>query len=295
MPRISVIIPTYNCAPYLTESLESILAQTFRDFDIVVIDDGSTDHTWAVLARYAAIATIVRAPHGGLSAARNAGLAAAHGEWIAFHDADDVALPDRLAFQLDFLRAHPAYEAVFCNGEPMDGAPPERRSVIPPAIVRRCLNRRLTAVELFAGYPVYFQGALVPRRAFEAAGPFDPSLRVQPDIEYGYRLFARCAATFVDRAVFRYRWHDTNNSGDRLGGRQDIARILERLLVQDTEAVRAVGRRRVRARLARHYYRIARQRAALGDTPEARAAIRQAAALRPLDPRYQLLRLWAGA
>src|SRR5207253_11334759 len=99
----------------------------------------------------------------GLSTARNAGLAAAHGEWIAFHDAADVALPDRPAFQLDFLRAHPAYEAVFCNGEPMDGAPPERRSVLPPAIVRRCLNRRLTAVEPFAGSPASFQAALVPR------------------------------------------------------------------------------------------------------------------------------------
>ena len=294
MPLVSVVIPTYNCAPYLAESLESVLAQTFRDFEIVVVDDGSTDHTWAVLGRYAGVATIVRAPHGGLSAARNAGLTAARGEWIAFHDADDVALPDRLAFQLDFVRANPAYEAVFCNGEWMDDGPAERRYVVPLAVVRRCLDRRLTAAELFAGYPVYFQGALVPRRAFEAAGQFDPTLRVQPDIEYGYRLFGQCAATFVDRPVFRYRWHTTNNSGDRLGGRQDIARILERLLVENAEAVRTIGRRRIRARLARHYYRIARQRAALGDGPEARAAIRQAAALRPLDPRYQFLRLWAG-
>jgi len=294
MPLVSVVIPTYNCAPYLAESLESVLAQTFRDFEIVVVDDGSTDHTWAVLGRYAGVATIVRAPHGGLSAARNAGLTAARGEWIAFHDADDVALPDRLAFQLDFVRANPAYEAVFCNGEWMDDGPAERRYVVPLAVVRRCLDRRLTAAELFAGYPVYFQGALVPRRAFEAAGQFDPTLRVQPDIEYGYRLFGQCAATFVDHPVFRYRWHTTNNSGDRLGGRQDIARILERLLVENAEAVRTIGRRRIRARLARHYYRIARQRAALGDGPEARAAIRQAAALRPLDPRYQFLRLWAG-
>jgi len=294
MALVSVVVPTYNCAPYLAESLESILAQTFRDFEIIVVDDGSTDHTWAVLGRYAGVATIVRAPHGGLSAARNAGLAAAHGQWIAFHDADDVALPDRLAFQLDFLRAHPTYDAVFCNGERMDAGSPDNPYVVPLGVVRRCQDRRLTAAELFRGYPVYFQGSLVPRQAFEAAGEFDPSLRVQPDIEYGYRLFARCAATFVDRAVFRYRWHATNNSGDRLGGRQDIARILERLLVEDPEAVRTIGRRRIRARLARHYYRIARQRAALGEGREARAAIRQAAALRPLDPRYQLLRLWAG-
>ncbi|TMA34635.1 MAG: glycosyltransferase family 2 protein, partial [Deltaproteobacteria bacterium] len=169
MPLVSVVVPTYNCAPYLAESLESVLAQTFRDFEMVVVDDGSTDHTWAVLGQYAGVATIVRAPHGGLSAARNAGLAAARGEWIAFHDADDVALPDRLAFQLDFLRANPAYEAVFCNGEWMDGGPADRRYVVPLAVVRRCLDRRMTVAELFAGYPVYFQGALVPRQAFQAA------------------------------------------------------------------------------------------------------------------------------
>ncbi|TMB52645.1 MAG: glycosyltransferase [Deltaproteobacteria bacterium] len=295
MPLVSFVIPTYNCAPYLTESLESILAQTFRDFEVVVVDDGSTDHTWTVLARYSDHATIVRAPHGGLSAARNAGLSAARGEWIAFHDADDVALPDRLAFQVEFLRGQSTYDAVFCNGERMADPGAEPRPVVPPAIARRWAGRRVGAAALFQGYPVYFQGALVPRRAFDAAGEFDTSLRVQPDIEYGYRLFAGCAATFVDRVVFRYRWHATNNSSDRLGGRVDIARILERLLAQDGEAARTIGRRRLRARLARHYYRIARQRAALGDVPEARAAIRQATALRPLDPRYQLLRLWAGA
>src|SRR5207237_9129343 len=87
MSLISVIIPTYNCAPYLTESLESILAQTFRDFDLVVVDDGSTDHTWAVLARYAGVATIVRAPHGGRSAARHAGLAAGRGRGSGPHGA----------------------------------------------------------------------------------------------------------------------------------------------------------------------------------------------------------------
>src|SRR2546430_16821957 len=114
MPLVSFVIPTYNCAPYLTESLESILAQTFRDFEVVVVDDGSTDHTWAVLARYSDDATIVRAPHGGLSAARNAGLSASRGEWIAFHDADDVALSDRLAFHVEFHRGQSTYGDQFC-------------------------------------------------------------------------------------------------------------------------------------------------------------------------------------
>jgi hypothetical protein len=96
----------------------------------------------------------------------------------------------------------------------------------------------------------------------------------------------------VDRIVFRYRWHTTNNSGDRLGGREDIARILDRLQDGDPAAVRLIGARRLRARLARHYYRIARQRLALGDRALAAAAARRATALCPLHPRYQLLRLW---
>jgi glycosyltransferase involved in cell wall biosynthesis len=289
MPAISVIIATYNCAPFLRESLDSVLGQGWHDREVIVVDDGSTDDTAAVLADYAGRVEVVAAGHAGLAAARNRGLARARGRWIAFQDADDVALTDRLAFQHGFLTAHPEFDAVFCDGERMERA---GARVVPPAIARRVAGRALTAADLFAGYPVYFQGALVPRRAFAEAGPFDPAFRVQPDIEYGYRLFARCRATFVDRVVFRYRWHTTNNSRDRLRGREDIARILDRLQREDGDAVRLIGRRRLRAQLARHCYRIARQRLARGEAEDGRAALRRALALRPLHPRYQLLRLW---
>src|SRR6185295_1044085 len=249
VPAISVIVPTYNCAPYLPESLDSVLEQTARDFEVVVVDDGSTDDTAAVLRAYEGRVRIVGIRHGGLSAARNAGLEQARGQWIAFHDADDVALPDRLAFQLAFLAGRGEDEAIFCNGERMGDGPAH---VVPEGLARRCDGRVLDASDLFAGYPVYFQGALVPRRAFEASGPFDVSLPVQPDIEYGYRLLSRCRATFVNRVVFRYRTHGTNTSANRLGGREDMARILKRLLDEHPEVVRMIGRRRLRSRLARH-------------------------------------------
>jgi glycosyltransferase involved in cell wall biosynthesis len=290
MPRVSVIVPTYNCARFLVESLDSILAQTVPPDEIVVVDDGSTDDTSEIVARYANRLTIVHGQHGGLSAARNLGLAHAHGDWIAFHDADDIALPDRLAFQLDFLEQNP-HDAVFCNGARMDASAPVPPRLITPSTAAQCSGRRLTAAHLFEGYPVYFQGALVSRAAFSATGEFDVSLRVQPDIEYGYRLFARARATFVDRVVFSYRWHTTNNSGDRLGGREDIARILEHVDRLDPQAVRAIGKRRLRLRLARHYYRIARSHLERGDAAAARAAITRALELRPLSPRYQMLRL----
>lgn len=285
---ISVVIPTYNCGPYLRESLDSIFAQGVADLEVVVVDDGSTDDTPKILRDYGERIRVVAGRHEGLSAARNLGLAEARGEWIAFHDADDVALPDRLQHAVTFLRDHPAFDAVFADGERMDGG----GRLIPPAFFPATAGRRLDARDLFAGFPVYFQGALAPRRAFEAAGAWDPTLRVQPDIEYGYRLFRHCRPALVDRVVFSYRWHTTNNSRDRLGGRRDIARILDQLQVDDPTTVREIGAQRLRARLARHYYRIARALFTRGDVEDARFAAARAVRLRPLNLRYRWLQLF---
>jgi len=289
--RVSVVVPTYNCGRWLPESLDSVLGQTAPPWEVVVVDDGSTDDTPAVLARYGERIRVVPGAHGGLSAARNLGLDAARGDVVAFHDADDVATPDRLAYALDFLASHPQYDAVFCNGERMQAPSPERARVVPPEFAGPADGRPLDAVALFDGFPIYFQGALVPRRAFVAAGRFDAAFRVQPDIEYAYRLLAHVRAAYVDRVVFRYRWHTTNNSRDRLGGREDIARILERLETVAPAAVTAIGRGRLRRRLARHWFRIGRIRLGRHEPEPARAALARAAALQPWHPRYQWHRL----
>jgi glycosyltransferase involved in cell wall biosynthesis len=287
MATISVIIPAYNCARWLPESLDSVLAQTCPAAEVIVVDDGSTDDTPAVLARYADRVRLVPGTHGGYAAARNLGLAAAQGDWVAFHDADDIALPDRLAWQLGWVEARRESDGVFANGTRLDtGA-----ALVPAELARREAAAPLSPADVFAGFPVYFQAALVRRAAFAAVGPFDESLRIHADMDYGYRLFARRRIGFVDRSAFRYRWHTTNVTRDRLRGREEIARILARLN-DDPEAARRVGPRRLRARLARHYCRIARGRLKVGNAAEAGAAFERAAALRPLDPRYRLLRLW---
>jgi glycosyltransferase involved in cell wall biosynthesis len=291
MPAISVIVPTYNCGPYLAESLDSIFAQTECDFEVIVVDDGSTDDTPAVLSRYAGRVTVVQGSHGGLSAARNLGLARASGEWVAFHDADDVAVPDRLAWSRAFLRDTPAFDAVFCNGRRMAVDDPAKASLVPARYFTETAGRAIGVTDLFAGYPVYFQGALVPRRAFEAAGAFDPTYPVQPDLEYGYRLFPRVRAACVDRTMFHYRWHTTNNSRDRLGTRLDIARVLERLPAVAPDAAQTIGVRRLRDQIARHWFRIGLVKLAGQERAAARQAFGRAARLRPLHPRYQWMRL----
>jgi glycosyltransferase involved in cell wall biosynthesis len=107
--RVSVIIPTYNRAALVLEAVDSVLAQTWTDFEVLVVDDGSTDDTAAALAPLAGRVTLLRRENrGGVSAARNTGIKAARGEWLAFIDSDDLWLPEKLARQMAYLAQHPA-------------------------------------------------------------------------------------------------------------------------------------------------------------------------------------------
>ena len=107
-PFVSVIIPTYNRAWVLKEAIDSVLAQEFRDFELIVVDDGSTDNTPQILESYAQDLTVIRQPNRGVSAARNRGIAAAGGELIAFLDSDDLWLPRKLSSQVNFFNSNPA-------------------------------------------------------------------------------------------------------------------------------------------------------------------------------------------
>ena len=115
MALISVIIPAYNRSAFLPEAIESVLKQTCKPLEIIVVDDGSTDDTAGVLARYAGKIITLSGNHAGPSAARNHGIQAAHGDFIAFLDSDDLWLPGKLAAQMRFFHANP--EARICQTE----------------------------------------------------------------------------------------------------------------------------------------------------------------------------------
>lgn len=114
-PAVSVVLPTYNRAWCLREALDSVAGQGFRDFELIVVDDGSTDETACLLRAYGDALRVLRQPRRGVSAARNAGIAAARGKLIAFLDSDDLWLPGKLARQVEFFDRHPA--ALICQTE----------------------------------------------------------------------------------------------------------------------------------------------------------------------------------
>jgi len=118
-PSISVVLGVYNCQRYIADAVEGILGQTFRDFEFIVVDDGSTDLTTDILRRYESKderLRVVRIPHGGIVDAANAGLSIARALLIARADADDICLPDRFEKQFAYLAEHPE---VVCLGSRM--------------------------------------------------------------------------------------------------------------------------------------------------------------------------------
>jgi glycosyltransferase involved in cell wall biosynthesis len=114
-PQVSVVVPTYNRAWCLREAVDSALAQEFRGVELIVVDDGSTDETPRLLNEYGDSIRVLRQENRGVSAARNAGIAVAHGDLIAFLDSDDIWLKDKLAHQVEFFKRHP--EILICQTE----------------------------------------------------------------------------------------------------------------------------------------------------------------------------------
>lgn len=118
---VSVVIPAYNCAKTVGETLDSVLAQTYPNVEIIVINDGSRDDTASVLASYGSKIRFVTQKNTGLAGARNAGMALARGEFIAWLDADDLCEPDRISLQVDYLQQDPTILlcstdfSAFCN------------------------------------------------------------------------------------------------------------------------------------------------------------------------------------
>ncbi len=109
MPLFSVIIPVYNRHDMARRAVDSVLAQTFTDFELIVVDDGSTDTTPLLGEEYPGRVNLIRIPHGGVSAARNAGIGRASAPWIAFLDSDDLWLPGKLERQGRFIRERPEF------------------------------------------------------------------------------------------------------------------------------------------------------------------------------------------
>ena len=248
-PSVSIVVPAYCAERYLAQALDSVLAQTFGDWELVVVDDGSPDRCGEIAAAYAAKderIRVARQANAGVSAARNFGAAQTGADRLIFLDADDVWEPGALAHLSAALDARPDAPAVYglaryigADGEPIlpgvcEGHQRFRLGLDRGRVIAWPDDRPTTfAVEAVMERVMTCGTVLLRRTAFKAAGGFDPALRMWEDWDFWLRVTERGGLVFTDTLVLGYRRHDGNVSGQldllEAGEWQVRRRLLERV------------------------------------------------------------------
>jgi glycosyltransferase involved in cell wall biosynthesis len=218
-PSISVVITAYNSAAFLNDAVDSVLRQTLQPSEIVVIDDGSIDDTAMIAQSYANVGLRhIRQDNQGEGAARNRGILETSGEWIAFLDADDIWLDDKIQRQVEFAQSHPGTDMVSGHKIWWDVDENSRQLVKYGQVPAGNLYRELTVHNLVGGPSLM----LIRRVMFEKAGVFRTDLRFGADWEMWLRIAKHTTIGFVDSPLIIYRWHKSNVSTKYMNQRVKI-------------------------------------------------------------------------
>lgn len=228
MVKVSVIIPAYNGDRYIGEAINSILSQTYRDYEIIVVDDGSTDSTRQVIEQYGSKIQYLSQTNQGVAASRNLGLTKAQGEYIAFLDQDDIFLSDKLASQVTLLEQNPSL-GIANSGWQIVNQQGETKAAVKPWVEIPELN----LANLIIWKPVFLGAMLFRRSWLKRTKGFDTILEQTPDVDLVLRLAAMGAtAAWVKQVTVKYRQHEANASRNTLLQAQELDQILERFFTQ---------------------------------------------------------------
>ena len=238
---VSVVIATFNHARLLTEAIESALRQTLDPVDVVVVDDGSTDDTPAVLAGYGTRVRVLRQPNRGLAAARNAGLAATRATYVAFLDADDVFAPTKLAEQVAVLERAPTVGWTYCD------VLIETVATGATATASERFGYRARALdgwlfpELIHGNFIPAIAPLVRRTVLDVVGGFDEGLTALEDWDLWLRLALSAEARYSPAVLATYRVQRGGMSEDRSRMDRNRFRVLDKLYRTRPAALEGLG------------------------------------------------------
>jgi glycosyltransferase involved in cell wall biosynthesis len=226
VPLVSVVIPTYNYGHFLAEAIQSVLEQTFRDFEIIVVDDGSTDNTREVIEQFGDSVRYIHQNNQGVAVARNNGIKAARGQYIAFLDADDLWLPQKLQLQTALFEECPHVGLVYSTVYLFES----KSGAIVGEYPVSCCRKGKVLRDLYM-YPfIPSPTPLIPKDVFNVVGCFDNRFDPKEDSEMWLRIAARYEFAFVPKPLAKYRLHGSIQSkkGYEKGKRIDLA-ILEKV------------------------------------------------------------------
>ena len=204
---VTTVIATYNRAEIVSRAIESVLAQTYRNIEVVVVDDGSKDNTQEVLRQYGSRVRVVCQENTGPAAARNRGIALAQGEMIAFLDSDDAWLPEKIERQTKLLHSvNQSVPCCICNAT-IRAANAQDHTSFQSALLDPAIEEGFwvnAAHVLTSRYVLFNQAVLIRRAALESAGGFDESLRYLEDYDLALRLSLLGPWTFIREPLLIY-------------------------------------------------------------------------------------------
>ena len=232
-PVVTVVVPTYNRWPLVREAIESVLAQSYKVFELIVVDDGSTDDTASKLASFGTNLRLIEQPRRGVSAARNRGASIARGRYLAFLDSDDLWLPEKLAIQTAFMEDHAEIE--ICQTEEIwlrrgiRVNPKAKHQKASGDIFRRSLDLCLVSPS----------AVMMTRELFNGSGGFDEDLPVCEDYDLWLRIANKHSIPLIAKALIIKRGgHDDQLSHSLWGMDRYRVAALEKLLRTDLSGER---------------------------------------------------------
>lgn len=284
LPSVSVVIPCFNTERYIAATLRAVLAQAGAALEVIVVDDGSTDGSAALVEREFPQARLIRRTNAGVAAARNAGIAAATGDWVAFCDADDIWLPGKLAAQFEAMAAAPGCRMSYTAWHVWVSAEPEPD----PALLLQLAAERAGAKwmgatgwlypELLLDCVVWTSTVLVQRSLLVEIGDFDTSLRIGEDYDLWLRASRLTRIERVARPLALYRQHPASIT--RSAPRANYKGLVVQNALARWGYAGPDGRRMdegaVRRMLAKTWSDYAAAQLAAGERAGARASVREA-------------------
>jgi len=249
MPTVSVIIHTYNNEKFIAETVESVLNQTYKDYEIIVVDDGSEDGTRDALIPYMQKIRYHYKENGGIASAKNAGISLSETEFVAFLDHDDLWVPDKLQLQMEHFNENPQIGLVYAkytsfrDGEELRTKPEKGYS---GWIFKELLSKSF----------IQTSTVVVKRECLDAVGPYDETFFLGDEYDMFLRIARKFQCGFVDKGLTRYRVHDTNASNNDFLFDNENLGVYKKIYNNFTD-LDGVEKKILRKRIARYSMKVA--------------------------------------
>ena len=244
--KVSVIIPTYNSAQYIRKAVQSVFDQTYKDYEVIVVDDGSTDNTREIIKQYEGRIKYFFQENKGSALARNQAIKLSQGELIAFLDSDDTWLPHKLKTQMNYLSEHPDVALIHSNISFMQD---NQLISFKKAIAERHKGFSIFG-ELYLGNFITTSTVVLSRDCLNSVGLFDEDLRQGQDYDLWLRIAAKFRIGYQDIITTIYRIHDKNISKNAIRGKAHDLAILKKINSMCPELVNGID---IKKREKRHF------------------------------------------